>query len=105
MSILCTAARAQSKAEQGAATAPGVDRPGANIQHLVFDAPTAGAFDLRVDQCSTACWMNNACLAWTYVKPGTTQGPKGNCWLKKTVPPPSTNACCISGYFEMQIIR
>jgi hypothetical protein len=97
VSLLCTAAFAQIKTEQGGVTTPGVDRPGSDIQQLVFDAPAPGVFDLREYQCSNACWLNESCLAWTYVRPGTIQGPKGNCWLKSAIAPAAANACCVSG--------
>jgi len=74
-----------------------VDLAGSDIFHFTLDAPAPGMLDLRQDQCSAACWQNKACLAWTYVKPNTIQGPKGNCWLKNSVPAKKTNSCCISG--------
>jgi outer membrane protein OmpA-like peptidoglycan-associated protein len=46
--------------------------------------------------CRQACEAEGQCKAYTYVKPGV-QGPAAACWLKSSVPPPVTNACCISG--------
>src|SRR5262245_27558470 len=46
--------------------------------------------------CQAACANEAACKAWTWVKPGI-QGPGGKCWLKNQVPPPTANACCVSG--------
>jgi len=54
-----------------------------------FDAPSAPL-------CQTACINDAMCKAWTWVKPGV-QGPSGKCWLKNQVPPPTANACCVSG--------
>lgn len=47
--------------------------------------------------CEQHCRNTSNCLAWTYVKPNTTQGPQANCWLKDAVPRPSSDDCCISG--------
>lgn len=47
--------------------------------------------------CQAACAADPACRAWTYVKPGTTQGPRPRCWLKSGVPPARPAPCCISG--------
>jgi hypothetical protein len=76
-----------------------VDLPGADLLSgpIVMDAPAAGMLDLRQYQCADACWHNPSCQAWTYVRPNTIQGPKGNCWLKNSVPVKKTNTCCVSG--------
>jgi hypothetical protein len=74
-----------------------VDLPGSDIRHFTMAAPPANTFDTRVKQCSDACAANKDCLAWTYVKPNTIQGPLGNCWLKNAIPAPVANNCCISG--------
>jgi hypothetical protein len=74
-----------------------VDLPGADIFHFSMDAPSPGMFDLRQSECSQACWQNKDCVAWTYVRPNTIQGPKGNCWLKNSVPAKKSNNCCASG--------
>ncbi|HEX8170435.1 MAG TPA: PAN domain-containing protein [Thermoanaerobaculia bacterium] len=94
--LLAVPMYAQVKTEQGTETLWNVNRLGSDIAHFEWDAPPAGEFDLRQSQCAAACWTNNSCLSWTYVKPGY-QGPKGNCWLKNSVPAASANACCISG--------
>jgi len=47
--------------------------------------------------CQQACDDNGRCVAWTYVKPNTIQGPKAMCWLKDRVPRATKNANCISG--------
>jgi hypothetical protein len=73
------------------------DLPGSDIDHLTFDAPPAGMYDLRANLCSQACDQRKDCVAWTYVRPSTVQGPKGNCWLKNKIPELSSNSCCVSG--------
>jgi len=73
------------------------DLPGSDIEHFTLDAPPEGTLDLRVDQCAQACWQNEDCVAWTFVKPNTIQGPKANCWLKNSVPAKIDNKSCISG--------
>lgn len=64
------------------------DRPGIDYKRLTLDAKF----------CEDECKKDPNCKAWTYVKPGTTQGPDANCWLKSAVPSPVVNTCCISGY-------
>ena len=46
--------------------------------------------------CMEACRAQDACKAWTYVKPGY-HGPGARCCLKHAVPPPTPNSCCVSG--------
>lgn len=47
--------------------------------------------------CKDACENDQACKAWTYVKPNTIQGPNPRCWLKYAVPSPTKSSCCVSG--------
>jgi hypothetical protein len=74
-----------------------IDLPGSDIYHFTLDAPAEGLLDLRQDKCAQACGQNDDCVAWTYVKPDTIQGPKGNCWLKDEVPAATSNKACVSG--------
>jgi len=74
-----------------------VDLPGSDIKHFTLAAPPPGQFDIRMNQCSAACSTNKDCVAWTYVKPNTIQGPLGNCWLKSAIPAQAANNCCVSG--------
>lgn|GEM_PF-3387288 len=74
-----------------------IDLPGSDIYHFTLDAPPPGIFDFRQGECAKACWDNDDCLAWTYVRPNTIQGPKGNCWLKNYVPAKRYSKCCVSG--------
>jgi hypothetical protein len=95
--LVATAYGQPVKTARGGETLGNVDLPGSDITHFAMDAPAPGTFDLRQQQCSEACGKNLNCVAWTYVKPNTIQGPKGNCWLKNAVPAKKSNACCISG--------
>ncbi len=64
------------------------DRPGADYKAIPLDASF----------CESECKKDPQCKAWTFVKPGTTQGPDAHCWLKKSLPAPVKDTCCISGY-------
>lgn len=66
-----------------------VDRAGGDLKSLDLPQP-----DLAL--CRQACEQDEACKAYTYVKPGV-QGPGARCWLKSSAGRPSPNACCISG--------
>jgi hypothetical protein len=48
--------------------------------------------------CQDACARDPRCMAWTFVRPNTIQGPQPRCWLKQAIPPPSSNSNCVSGY-------
>lgn len=63
------------------------DRPGMDYKRIVLDAKF----------CEDQCAKEPQCKAWTYVKPGTVQGPDAKCWLKSSVPSPVKDACCDSG--------
>ena len=67
----------------------GTDRPGGDIPGKKFEKPDAV-------QCGKTCDGDAECKAYTYVYPGV-QGPKGQCYLKSSVPAPVANTCCISG--------
>ncbi|WP_428737662.1 PAN domain-containing protein [Sulfurimonas sp.] len=67
-----------------------VDRKGLDFTKFAMDNA-----DPRL--CQEACDKNDRCVAWTYVKPNTIQGPKAMCWLKDRVPKASRNGNCISG--------
>jgi hypothetical protein len=73
---------------------PDTDRPGANLR--VFNLDTA-----YPQRCAKACQEDAKCRAYTYVKPGV-QGPKARCWLKTSVPPAKSSACCVSGVKTVQ---
>ncbi len=78
-----------------------IDRLGSDYTH--FD--NVMGLDVTPQLCQTICQNEAQCKAWTFVKPNTIQGPKGVCWLKDSIPPAVENDCCISGYFDIQIIR
>ena len=50
--------------------------------------------------CRSACFEDSNCVAWTYVKPYTAQGPEPRCWLKNEVPRRVESGCCVSGVLE-----
>ncbi len=96
--FLATIAYGQEfKLPRGGEPMSNIDLPGSDIAHFIWGAPAAGMLDLRQNQCSEACWQNKDCVAWTYVRPNTIQGPEGNCWLKNSVPEKVVNNCCVSG--------
>ena len=70
----------------------GIDLPGSDFKHFEVSSPIGGSFS-----CVDACWKTEGCVAWTYVRPQTTQGPKGQCWLKNMLPKPVPAGCCESG--------
>ena len=66
------------------------DRPGNDIARIVLPKP------LPAD-CRQLCSDRSDCVAWTYVRPGSS-GPSPACLLKGApTPPPSRDACCVSG--------
>ena len=66
------------------------DRPG--LDYKSFNLPYP---DYRL--CQSACKKDPKCMAWTYVKPYTIQGPYARCWLKNAIPHPVKRSCCVSG--------
>ena len=48
--------------------------------------------------CEDACAKNPKCMAWTYIKPNTVQGPRARCWLKHSIPPRQPNPNTVTGY-------
>ena len=56
--------------------------------------PVANA---NIGQCMDICATTQQCRAFTFVSPGI-QGKDAMCWLKDSVPSPSTNSCCASGF-------
>jgi hypothetical protein len=67
---------------------PGINRFGADYRSFI---PRGGPRD-----CQAACGADSQCRAWTYVHEGI-QGPAPHCWLKASVPPPTSSDCCVSG--------
>jgi hypothetical protein len=65
------------------------NRPGMDYKSFSISSPAPIL-------CEQACMKDEACKAWTYVKPGI-QGRTARCWLKNGVPPAKSNTCCISG--------
>lgn len=67
----------------------GTDRPANGIPEQKFEAANA-------EKCRQACEAQAQCKAYTFVYPGW-QGPKGQCYLKTSVPAAVASWCCISG--------
>jgi hypothetical protein len=65
----------------------GVNLQGQDYAH--FEAPSATV-------CRNTCGGEPRCQAYAWVKPGF-QGPRGQCWLKHSVPKIVKDACCDSG--------
>lgn len=66
------------------------DRQGSDYTHFKLNTADAGL-------CQKKCDESIRCVAWTYVKPHTIQGPKPVCWLKDRIPNSTSNGNCISG--------
>ena len=59
-----------------------------------------GGFTLNIaapEECRSICGAVKDCVAWTYVRPNTIQGPLPRCWIKGSLPNPSQDSCCESG--------
>jgi hypothetical protein len=72
------------------ATEFGVDRYGGDYRHFEVPADSSGK------SCEAACEADDACRAWTYVRPGYV-GPSAVCYLKNRITRPARKPCCISG--------
>src|SRR2546421_6249680 len=72
------------------ATEFGVDRNGGDYRH--FEVPD----DSSGKSCEAACEGEDACRAWTYVRPGYV-GSSAVCYLKNRITRPARKPCCISG--------
>ena len=66
-----------------------VARRGSDYRRI--DMQTADPF-----ACRQTCVNDQACVAFTYVKPGAAV-PGALCFLKNAAPPPTASACCVSG--------
>lgn len=66
------------------------DRYGHDFSYLDLDTsdPT-----ICEEACSNRIW----CMAWTYIKPNTVQGPLPRCWLKNAIPPSRPSSHTVSG--------
>lgn len=79
---------ATSSARSEVSMENGIDRKGRDYTRFV--SPSAEA-------CRQTCDRDRRCAAFTWVRPNTIQGPRGNCWLKSSVPPQIAHHCCVSG--------
>lgn len=66
------------------------DMPGFDYRH--FDLPRSSP---RL--CQEACFSDQECRAWTFVKPGLYGDAHAACWLKNRVPDAHPDPCCVSG--------
>jgi PAN domain len=57
-----------------------------------FDLPTSDP-----TLCEDACAKDPKCMAWTYIKPNTVQGPRARCWLKHSIPEKQPNPNTVTG--------
>lgn len=87
--VLAPSAGAEESVETG------VNRPGRDYKDFAME-PSIGGFN----SCQAACRNDpsQSCRAWTFVAPGV-QGPKAHCYLKKSVPDPVKDKCCVSGVY------
>jgi len=67
-----------------------INRQGSDYKS--FSLPEA-----RPELCRDECLEDPNCKAFTYVKPGYQLPDKAVCWLKDSVPPPTSHAFCVSG--------
>lgn len=88
-SVLAMAVPVPAVADYALTVQSNTDRPG--LDYSNFNLPAANP-----DLCVAACAKSSQCQAYTYVKPGV-QGSSARCWLKKGIPTPTSNSCCVSG--------
>lgn len=72
------------------------DRPGGDFHHFPLASPDPALCEKMCREGSPLPYSKLGCKAFTYVKPTTTE-PNGVCWLKKEIPSPVANSCCVSG--------
>lgn len=66
-----------------------VNRIGEDYRDFVPAQASAGL-------CAETCARESRCVAWTWVN-NQLEPPNGHCWLKKDVPEPTQDECCVSG--------
>ncbi len=69
------------------------DHKEADIKDADFNLPTSDP-----TLCEDACAQNPKCMAWTYIRPNTVQGPHARCWLKHSIPSKQSNPNTVTGY-------
>jgi hypothetical protein len=67
-----------------------IDRVGGDYRHFELPSDPTGT------ACQLACEADEACRAWTYLRPGYV-GPSAHCYLKDRITRPRRRPCCISG--------
>lgn len=71
---------------------PGVDRPGGDMPGYPVQMPSADP-----DWCWARCNATSGCEAWATSVPGCDQYKEPMCWLKSSLPSPTSNKCRVSG--------
>ncbi|MGH6768895.1 MAG: PAN domain-containing protein [Xanthobacteraceae bacterium] len=67
-----------------------IDRMGGDYRHFELPPDPSGT------SCQLACEADEACRAWTYLRPGYV-GAAARCYLKDRITRPRRRPCCISG--------
>ena len=67
-----------------------IDRSGGDYRHFELPPDSSGK------SCQAACEGEEACRAWTYLRPGYL-GPSAVCYLKNRITRPLRKPCCVSG--------
>ena len=67
-----------------------IDRAGGDYRHFELPPDPSGK------SCQAACEGEEACRAWTYVRPGYL-GAAALCYLKNRITRPLRRPCCVSG--------
>jgi hypothetical protein len=67
----------------------GFDRPGGDYANFVVRSGDPAV-------CAQRCDRDSRCRAWSFAYPHVV-GPRGMCYLKRSVPARVENACCVSG--------
>jgi hypothetical protein len=68
---------------------PDTDMTGFDYRHFELPKP-------RPRLCQEACFNDEACRAWTFLREGLL-GPLAICWIKSGTPVPRPDSCCVSG--------
>jgi hypothetical protein len=67
-----------------------------NVNRIGEDYRDFAPAQASAELCAAACGRESRCVAWTWVN-SEVEPPTGHCWLKKDVPEPTQDECCVSG--------
>jgi hypothetical protein len=87
--VLSLSALALPPAKADPTIMPDTDMTGSDLRHFELPKP-------RPRLCQEACFNDEACRAWTFLREGLL-GPLAVCWLKSGTPVPRPDPCCVSG--------